>query len=37
MYVPLKSETADGLFISNSFDPTSHFENETECVLRLYK
>jgi len=35
-YVP---ETAkdDGLFISNSFDATSHFENETENVLQLYK
>lgn len=26
----------DGLFISNSFDATSHFENETENVLQLY-
>lgn len=27
----------DGLFISDSFDETSHFENETENVLSLYK
>jgi Rab GDP dissociation inhibitor len=26
----------DGLFISDTFDATSHFENETENVLRLY-
>jgi len=25
------------LFISTSFDETSHFENETENVLNLYK
>lgn len=36
MYVP-KTEMKDGLFISKSFDPTSHFENETEDVLNLYK
>ena len=27
----------DGVFISNSFDATSHFESETENVLELYK
>ena len=27
----------DGVFISNSFDATSHFESETENVLDLYK
>ena len=27
----------DGVFISNSFDATSHFESETENVLNLYK
>jgi Rab GDP dissociation inhibitor len=27
----------DGVFISNSFDATSHFESETENVLSLYK
>ena len=30
------AKTNDGLFISDSFDATSHFENETENVLRLY-
>ena len=34
-YVPTTKST-DGLFISESFDATSHFENETENVLRLY-
>lgn len=27
----------DGVFISNSFDATSHFESETENVLQMYK
>lgn len=27
----------DGVYISNSFDATSHFESETENVLNLYK
>ena len=27
----------DGVYISDSFDATSHFENETENVLSLYK
>ena len=27
----------DGVYISNSFDATSHFESETENVLELYK
>ncbi len=30
------TKSNDGLFISESFDATSHFENETETVLRLY-
>ena len=34
-YVPT-TKKADGLFISESFDATSHFENETENVLKLY-
>lgn len=34
-YIPTGKST-DGLFISDSFDATSHFENETENVLRLY-
>lgn len=35
-YVPT-TKKSDGLFISDSFDATSHFENETENVLALYK
>ena len=34
-YVPT-TKSSDGLFISESFDATSHFENETENVLKLY-
>ena len=34
-YVPTGKQN-DGLFISESFDATSHFENETENVLKLY-
>jgi Rab GDP dissociation inhibitor len=34
-YVPA-AKSSDGLFVSDSFDATSHFENETENVLRLY-
>lgn len=36
-YVPVKQDFTDGLVISDSFDATSHFENETENVLQLYK
>lgn len=36
-YEPVPTKTNDGLFISTSFDATSHFENETENVLNLYK
>jgi Rab GDP dissociation inhibitor len=35
-FEPIKNYN-DGVFISNSFDATSHFENETENVLKLYK
>lgn len=35
--MPVPTKVNDGLFISNSFDATSHFENETENVLNLYK
>jgi Rab GDP dissociation inhibitor len=35
-YEPVK-DFNDGVFISSSFDATSHFENETENVLHLYK
>jgi Rab GDP dissociation inhibitor len=36
-YEAVPSKTNDGLFISTSFDATSHFENETENVLKMYK
>ena len=36
-YVPTKADISEGLVISDSFDATSHFENETDNVLRLYK
>lgn len=35
-YEPVKSNFGDGVFISNSFDATSHFESETENVLKMY-
>lgn len=35
-YVPT-GPSKDGVFISNSFDASSHFESETENVLDLYK
>jgi len=35
-YIVPPNKSNDGLFISESFDATSHFENETENVLRLY-
>ena len=35
-FVPTGS-SKDGVFISNTFDPTSHFEAETDNVLRLYR
>ena len=35
-YEPIKNY-GDGVYISNSFDATSHFESETENVLNLYK
>ena len=36
-YEPVKTNFGDGVFISNSFDATSHFESETENVLKMYK
>lgn len=36
-YEPVKNNFGDGVFISNSFDATSHFESETENVLAMYK
>lgn len=36
-YEPVKKNFGDGVFISNSFDATSHFESETDNVLRMYQ
>lgn len=36
-YVAKSDGTENQVFISNSFDPSSHFEAETEAVLRIYK
>ena len=35
-YVPVTPKEKDGLYISETFDATSHFESETENVLRMY-
>jgi Rab GDP dissociation inhibitor len=35
-YEPVESRE-NGVFISKSFDETSHFESETENVLALYR
>jgi Rab GDP dissociation inhibitor len=34
---PDYAQPKDGLYISSSMTPTSHFEGETENVLQLYK
>lgn len=36
-YIATNDGTKNQVFISNSFDPSSHFEAETEAVLRIYK
>ena len=36
MFIP-KSSQGNGLYISKSFGPKSHFEDETEDVLDLYR
>lgn len=37
MFVPVKEEVTDNVYVSNSFGPLSHFEEETENVLALFK
>lgn len=37
VYVPTDDGTKDNIFVSASFDPTSHFESETIQVLKEYK
>ena len=36
-YQPVADGTADGCFIASSMDATSHFENDVEDMLSLYK
>jgi len=37
LYEPVDTTFSDGIFISTSFDPLSHFEQDTEDVIELYK
>ena len=36
MYEPLTDGKTDGLFITKSYDATSHFETSVDDVLELY-
>ena len=37
IYVPTDDGTKDNIYVSSSFDATSHYEPETLQVLRSYK
>lgn len=37
MYVPVDDGTKDNVFVSSSFDPTSHFEGETHQVINAFR
>lgn len=37
VYEPIDTSFSDNVFVSKSFDPLSHFEQDTEDVLSLYK
>ncbi len=37
LYEPLESGNGDGIFISKSYDATSHFETMTDDVRDIYK
>jgi len=37
IFEPTENGQQDGLFISKSYDPTSHFETVVEDVMRIYK
>jgi len=37
LYTPRNNPNQDGVFISNSYDPTTHFESIAEDVIRIYK
>jgi len=36
LYTPLESGISDNIFISKSYDATSHFETTTGRVARIY-
>lgn len=37
MYVPTDDGTKDNIFVSSSFDPTSHFEGETKQLMDAHR
>ena len=37
IFVPVNKDFADNVFITESFDSTSHFESATHNVIALYK
>lgn len=37
VYVPVNDPTRDGVFISNSYDATTHFESIADDVIRIYQ
>jgi len=37
LYIPTNNPQEDGIFISNSYDATTHFETIADDVIRLYQ
>ena len=37
VYEPIEKDFKDNVFITNSFDPLSHFEHDTDNVIELYE
>jgi len=37
IFIPKNTPQQDGIFISNSYDPTTHFESIADDVIRIYK
>ena len=37
VYEPIEKSFKDNVFITNSFDPLSHFEHDTDNVIELYE
>merc|ERR1711865_1072532 len=37
LFAPTDDGTADGVFVTESYDPLSHFESATDDVLRLWR